>query len=212
MASRRSRARAPSGSRSGIRTTARSASATRTRCRSGRARAGTTCASCRRSATIAWRFSRKEEVLDAGRDLYVGGADTTTLHLLYAAVHRRKVLFDAGLVSTKGRSSACFIKGMIHKTSYKSADGKYRHADEVELRDGSWVLKTTGEVVETKLDKRSKSRYNVVNPDDMANEYGADAMRMYELFIEARSRMASSGRPPSVANTANGSSTARGGC
>jgi leucyl-tRNA synthetase len=46
-----------------------------------------------------------------------------------------------------------------------------------------WYVKGTDDAVETKLDKMSKSRYNVVNPDDMAAEYGADAMRLYELFM-----------------------------
>ncbi|HEY0252597.1 MAG TPA: class I tRNA ligase family protein, partial [Kofleriaceae bacterium] len=115
-------------------------------------------------------------------DLYVGGSEHATLHLMYARFWH-KVLFDAGLVSTKEPFQRLFHQGMIHKTSFKSADGKYRHADEVEQREGVWYLKGTSDAVETKLDKMSKSRYNVVNPDDMANEYGADAMRMYELFM-----------------------------
>ena len=46
-----------------------------------------------------------------------------------------------------------------------------------------WYVKGTGDLVETKLDKMSKSRFNIVNPDDMCAEYGADAMRLYELFM-----------------------------
>src|SRR5213079_832748 len=72
---------------------------------------------------------------------------------------------------------------MIHKTSFRDASGKYHHDHEVEQRDSKWFAKGTDTPVETKLDKMSKSRYNVVNPDDMAAEYGADAMRLYELFM-----------------------------
>jgi len=73
---------------------------------------------------------------------------------------------------------------MIHKTSFRDVKtGKYHYDHEVEQRDGAWYVKGTNDVVETKLDKMSKSRYNVVNPDDMCAEYGADAMRMYELFM-----------------------------
>jgi leucyl-tRNA synthetase len=133
-------------------------------------------------------------------DLYVGGNEHAVLHLLYARFWH-KVLYDAGLVSTKEPFQRLFHQGMIHKPSFKDARGKYHAADEVEARpDGSsdvdparanfaqvsaatWVLKGTDDPVETKLDKMSKSRYNVVNPDDMAAEYGADAMRLYELFM-----------------------------
>ena len=129
---------------------------------------------------VAWDAAEEKYWMPV--DLYVGGNEHATLHLMYARFWH-KVLFDAGLVSTKEPFQRLFHQGMIHKTSYKTADGKYHHADEVEQRDGVWYLKGTSEVCETKLDKMSKSRYNVVNPDDMANEYGADAMRMYELFM-----------------------------
>jgi leucyl-tRNA synthetase len=131
-------------------------------------------------------------------DLYVGGNEHAVLHLLYARFWH-KVLYDAGLVSTKEPFQRLFHQGMIHKPSFKDARGKYHAADEVEARGdtavdpakgnfaevsaASWVLKGTSDAVETKLDKMSKSRYNVVNPDDMAAEYGADAMRLYELFM-----------------------------
>ncbi|MBA3462105.1 MAG: leucine--tRNA ligase, partial [Deltaproteobacteria bacterium] len=115
-------------------------------------------------------------------DLYVGGNEHAVLHLLYARFWH-KVLYDAGFVSTKEPFQRLFHQGMIHKTSFREASGKYHHDHEVEQRDGKWFVKGTETPVETKLDKMSKSKYNVVNPDDMANEYGADAMRMYELFM-----------------------------
>ena len=129
---------------------------------------------------VAW--DAEEEKYWMPVDLYVGGSEHATLHLLYARFWH-KVLFDAGLVSTKEPFQRLFHQGMIHKTSFRDASGRYRHESEVEQRDGAWVVKETGEAVETKLDKMSKSRYNVVNPDDMGAEYGADAMRMYELFM-----------------------------
>ncbi|CAN5888587.1 leucine--tRNA ligase [soil metagenome] len=115
-------------------------------------------------------------------DLYVGGNEHAVLHLLYARFWH-KVLYDAGYVSTKEPFQRLFHQGMIHKTSFREASGKYHHDHEVEQRDGAWFVKGTETPVETKLDKMSKSKYNVVNPDDMANEFGADAMRMYELFM-----------------------------
>jgi leucyl-tRNA synthetase len=128
----------------------------------------------------AW--DRDEEKYWMPVDLYVGGSEHAVLHLLYARFWH-KVLFDAGYVSTPEPFLRLFHQGMIHKTSFRDARGKYHHDDEVEHKDGKWLLKATGEPVETKLDKMSKSRYNVVNPDDMCAEYGADAMRLYELFM-----------------------------
>jgi len=115
-------------------------------------------------------------------DLYVGGNEHAVLHLLYARFWH-KVLYDAGFVSTKEPFQRLFHQGMIHKTSFREPGGKYHYDHEVEQRDGGWFVKGTDTPVETKLDKMSKSKYNVVNPDDMCGEYGADAMRMYELFM-----------------------------
>jgi leucyl-tRNA synthetase len=145
---------------------------------------------------VAW--DAEEEKYWMPVDLYVGGSEHATLHLLYARFWH-KVLFDAGLVSTKEPFQRLFHQGMIHNTSFKDARGKYHGPAEVENRDGApvdatkdnfakvsaatWYVRGTEDVVETKLDKMSKSRYNIVNPDDMAAEFGADAMRMYELFM-----------------------------
>ena len=129
---------------------------------------------------VAW--DREEEKYWMPVDLYVGGNEHAVLHLLYARFWH-KVLYDAGFVSTKEPFQRLFHQGMIHKTSFRAPSGKYHYDHEVEQRDGTWYLKGTDTVVETKLDKMSKSKYNVVNPDDMCNEYGADAMRMYELFM-----------------------------
>jgi len=130
---------------------------------------------------VAW--DPEEEKYWMPVDLYVGGNEHAVLHLLYARFWH-KVLYDAGLVSTKEPFQRLFHQGMIHKTSFRDPkSGKYHYDHEVEQRDGVWYVKGTTDVVETKLDKMSKSRYNVVNPDDMGAEYGADAMRMYELFM-----------------------------
>jgi leucyl-tRNA synthetase len=129
---------------------------------------------------VAWQPEEEQYWMPV--DLYVGGNEHAVLHLLYARFWH-KVLFDAGLVSTKEPFQRLFHQGMIHKTSFRDGKGKYYSDREVEQREGAWVAKATGEPLETKLDKMSKSRYNVVNPDDMAAAYGADAMRLYELFM-----------------------------
>jgi leucyl-tRNA synthetase len=129
---------------------------------------------------VAW--DAEEEKYWMPVDLYVGGNEHAVLHLLYARFWH-KVLYDAGFVSTKEPFQRLFHQGMIHKTSFREASGKYHHDHEVEQRNGAWFVKGTDTPVETKLDKMSKSKYNVVNPDDMGAEYGADSMRLYELFM-----------------------------
>jgi leucyl-tRNA synthetase len=115
-------------------------------------------------------------------DLYVGGAEHAVLHLLYARFWH-KVLYDAGYVSTKEPFTKLFNQGMILAYSYRDAKGKYYYPHEVERRDGEWVVKKTGERLDVQIEKMSKSRYNVVNPDDVVETYGADAMRLYEMFM-----------------------------
>ena len=123
-------------------------------------------------------------------DLYVGGVEHAVLHLLYARFWH-KVLFDAGVVSTKEPFQKLFNQGMILAYSYKDASGKYYGHADVEERTVSdagkevtrWFTKATGAPVETQIEKMSKSRYNVVSPDDVVRDYGADSLRLYELFM-----------------------------
>ncbi len=116
-------------------------------------------------------------------DLYVGGVEHAVLHLLYARFWH-KVLYDCGWVSTKEPFQKLFNQGMILAYSYRDTKGKYYLPSDVDIRDdGTAVLKTTGEEVESQIEKMSKSKLNVVNPDDVIVEYGADSMRLYELFM-----------------------------
>ncbi len=116
-------------------------------------------------------------------DLYVGGVEHAVLHLLYARFWH-KVLYDCGWVSTKEPFQKLFNQGMILAYSYRDSGGKYYLPSDAEIReDGTAVLKTTGEDLESQIEKMSKSKLNVVNPDDVVGEYGADSMRLYELFM-----------------------------
>ncbi len=115
-------------------------------------------------------------------DLYVGGAEHATLHLLYARFWHH-VLHDLGLVSTPEPFRRLFNQGMIHATSFQDARGKYYYRHDIEERDGRYFVKGSDVEVSAKREKMSKSRYNVVNPDDVCDEQGADALRLYELFL-----------------------------
>jgi leucyl-tRNA synthetase len=115
-------------------------------------------------------------------DLYVGGVEHAVLHLLYARFWH-KVLYDCGYVHTKEPFQKLFNQGMILAHSYRDAGGKYYHPAEVEERDGRFVVAGTTTELEAQIEKMSKSKLNVVNPDDVIAAYGADAMRLYELFM-----------------------------
>ncbi len=115
-------------------------------------------------------------------DLYVGGVEHAVLHLLYARFWH-KVLYDCGLVHTTEPFHKLFNQGMILAHSYRDAGGKYYHPSEVEERDERFFLEGSKTELETQIEKMSKSKLNVVNPDEVIAEYGADAMRLYELFM-----------------------------
>ena len=115
-------------------------------------------------------------------DLYVGGVEHAVLHLLYARFWQ-KVLFDAGLVSTDEPFKKLVNQGMVLAYSYRDENGKYYYPTDVERRGNDWFVKGSDIKVKTQVEKMSKSRYNVVNPDDVARDYGADSMRLYLMFM-----------------------------
>ena len=115
-------------------------------------------------------------------DLYVGGAEHAVLHLLYARFWH-KVLFDCGVVSTKEPFQRLVNQGMILGISYKDQRGALVPNDLVEERDGKHFHTETGEELTEFAAKMSKSLKNVVNPDDVIARYGADAFRLYEMFM-----------------------------
>ena len=115
-------------------------------------------------------------------DLYVGGVEHAVLHLLYARFWH-KVLYDCGYVHTEEPFTKLFNQGMILAYSYRDAGGKYFHPSDVEERDGRFFAKDGGTELEAQVEKMSKSKLNVVNPDEVIQAYGADAMRLYELFM-----------------------------
>jgi leucyl-tRNA synthetase len=113
-------------------------------------------------------------------DLYVGGVEHAVLHLLYARFWQ-KVLFDLGHVSTPEPFQRLFNQGYIQAPAYMDARGFYVEASEVEKRGGEFVFE--GEPVTPEYGKMGKSLKNVVTPDDIYAEYGADTLRLYEMFM-----------------------------
>ena len=143
-------------------------------------------------------------------DMYVGGAEHAVLHLLYARFWH-KVLYDCGVVSHPEPFQKLVNQGMIlgemEYTAYRNAAGEFVSAEQVDdngmdKRTGEkltpvkmadadlqkqgdgFVLKKQADIrVVARAHKMSKSRGNVINPDDIVKEYGADALRLYEMFM-----------------------------
>jgi leucyl-tRNA synthetase len=142
-------------------------------------------------------------------DLYVGGAEHAVLHLLYARFWH-KLLHDIGAVSTPEPFKRLVHQGMIlgelEFTKFVGSDGQAVSAEHVQagqdVRTGNLVtaerapeedVEKSGEHfvlredpsvrVDARAHKMSKSRGNVVNPDEVVQAYGADAFRLYEMFM-----------------------------
>ncbi|MCK0158617.1 leucine--tRNA ligase [Cellulophaga sp. F20128] len=150
-------------------------------------------------------------------DLYIGGSEHATGHLLYARFWQ-KFLFDKGVVPKKEFAKKLINQGMITGTSafvYREEesgqiiskgliDGKIVspiHADvsfvnasdeldieafknwREEYKDAAFVLEDGKYIVGREVEKMSKSKYNVVSPDSICEDYGADSLRLYEMFL-----------------------------
>lgn len=116
-------------------------------------------------------------------DLYVGGAEHAVLHLLYSRFWH-KVLYDLGHVSTKEPFKKLFNQGMLLAPAYKDSRGALVPSDLVEEDSkGTPKNRQTGEALEKIIAKMSKSLRNVINPDDVIAEYGADTLRTYLMFM-----------------------------
>jgi leucyl-tRNA synthetase len=115
-----------------------------------------------------------------GVDLYVGGVEHAVLHLLYSRFWH-KVLFDLGHVTSKEPYRKLFNQGYIEAYAYTDARGVYVPAEQVEERDGKYFF--NDEEVSQEYGKMGKSLKNVVTPDEMAENYGADTFRFYEMAM-----------------------------
>ncbi|MBO0330614.1 leucine--tRNA ligase [[Muricauda] lutisoli] len=150
-------------------------------------------------------------------DLYIGGSEHATGHLLYSRFWQ-KFMFDMGYVPKDEFAQKLINQGMITGTSafvYRELDSNkvYSkglikdknvvpiHADvslvnasdeldveafkewQPEYKDAEFILEDGEYIVGREVEKMSKSKYNVVNPDAICEEYGADSLRLYEMFL-----------------------------
>ena len=115
-------------------------------------------------------------------DLYVGGTEHAVGHLLYARFWT-KVLHDIGLVGVNEPFRKLYNQGMIQSFAYQDSRGATVPVAEVEERGNGYVRKGSDEPLSQVVTKMSKRYGNVVNPDDVVAEYGADTLRLYEMYM-----------------------------
>jgi leucyl-tRNA synthetase len=153
-------------------------------------------------------------------DLYIGGSEHATGHLLYARFWN-KFLKDRGYAPTEEPFKKLINQGMILGMSafvYRSEDSKTlyskglikdknvhpihvdlscinditneldivkfkNHPLYADYKDAEFILEDGKYLVGREVEKMSKSKYNVVSPDDICDEYGADTLRLYEMFL-----------------------------
>ena len=114
-------------------------------------------------------------------DQYIGGVEHAILHLLYARFWTR-ALNHIGMIDVKEPFASLFTQGMVTHQTYQDDKGSWLSPEQVR-RDGDvWTVIATGApAVAGRIEKMSKSKKNVVDPDDIVDQYGADAVRWFML-------------------------------
>lgn len=115
-------------------------------------------------------------------DSYVGWAEHAVLHLLYARFWH-KFLYDINVVPTDEPFFRLRNQGLILAHAFQRKNGWLLANDLVEEKEGKFFEIETWDEVDRIISKMSKSLKNVVNPDDIVEEYGADSLRLYEMYM-----------------------------
>src|SRR5690606_26051204 len=114
-------------------------------------------------------------------DQYIGGIEHAILHLLYARFWTR-ALAHVGKLDVKEPFASLFTQGMVTHETYRAGDGSWLSPGEVRRNGDDWIRIADGQPCAVgRVEKMSKSKKNVVDPDEIVARFGADAVRWFML-------------------------------
>lgn len=114
-------------------------------------------------------------------DQYIGGVEHAILHLLYSRFVTR-AMKQSGLIGLEEPFSSLFTQGMVVHETFRTKGGEWVLPAEAVKTDAGWTKTDTGEpLILGGIEKMSKSKKNVIDPDTIVNHYGADTARWFML-------------------------------
>ena len=123
-------------------------------------------------------FEKKETAYWMPVDQYIGGVEHAVMHLLYSRFFT-KVLRDMGYVTFDEPFVNLLTQGMVCKETYSCKTHGWLYPSEV---NGGKCVKCGADVTVGRVEKMSKSKKNVIDPDELIQTYGADTLRLFSLF------------------------------
>ena len=118
-------------------------------------------------------------------DQYIGGVEHAILHLLYSRFFMRAIDYENKNFSIKEPFQSLFTQGMVCHETYKDDDDNWLSPEEVEKVNGQVVIKNNpNKIVKVgPSESMSKSKKNVIDPEYIINNYGADSVRLFLSLI-----------------------------
>ena len=129
-------------------------------------------------------FSKEEIDYWMPVDQYIGGVEHAILHLLYSRFYMQSLSYNNDKFNITEPFKGLFTQGMVCHETYKDKDGNWLSPEEVISKDGKKFFKkddSSHSVHVGPSESMSKSKKNTINPEDIINNYGADAVRLFIL-------------------------------